>query len=269
MDEQELLDVCRGENGVWLGRTAEGELFTRVAGGWQPYDFNGLHEGYYPYCTFTALAQAGGAFYLAGTDKAGLPHVFLSLLGGVWEEQNLIARNPVRGEVRAEGEVVRILYDAQEKQVFLLCRGGQLVTLPDCPKCVRILPLHRPDVIDGRLEDGEITVRFADGGEERVNVKNAVQYRVAKSFAQQLIQQGGVLVDVRTPEAYAEDTVPGSVNVPLEELDLWLNGQLQSRILVFVCRTGSLADVAVRYARRQGFARAYSLGGTLALAHME
>lgn len=268
MDEGKLLDVCRGENGVWLGRTPQGQLFVRREGAWQPYDFNGLHRGYYPRCTFTALARASGVFYLAGTDEKGWPHLFLSLLGGVWEERELVAKHPLKGEVRAEGEVVRILYDDREKQVFLLCWGGRLVTLPDCPKCVRILPLRRPDVTDGRLESGKITVYFADGSEQCVAVENAVQYRVALSFAQNLMKQGGVLADVRTAQDYARDALPGSVNVPLEQLDLWLNDQPKTRPMVFVCRTGSLADVAVRYARRFGFSQAYSLGGTHEWAHL-
>lgn len=270
MNEKDFADLCKGdEGGVWIGRTSQGDLFVRREGAWEAHDFNALHKGYYPRCVFTALARAGGLFYLAGVDGEGRPHIFTSLLGGVWEERGLTAKHPLKGEVRATGKVLRILYDEVENQVFLLCGNGQLVTLPDCPKCLSILELREKDVADGRIADREIVVRFADESEQRISLEKAVQYRVAASFMRELLLRGGVVVDVRTAQEYLQDALPGSVNVPLEELDTWLAGQEKKREVVFVCRTGALADVAVRYARRQGFARAYSMGGTNLFAHVE
>lgn len=254
--------VCRAEDqDVWLGVDDTGKAFFRRDGKWEFYDFNALHRGYYDPCRFTTAARAGGLFYLAGLDEAGAPHVFSSLLGGVWEERNLTARRPMEGEVRASGAVKRILYDDDSTQVFLICQNGQLVTLPDCPKCVRILDLPGGPAEDGWLEDGCVAVRMTSGAVERVPLSKAVQYRVSESFAAQQMQNGACLVDLRNPGEFAAGHMAGSVNVPMEDMDLWLRGRDPGQTVIFVCRTGIQADEAVRYARRAGFSHSYSLGG--------
>lgn len=241
-----------------LGRSPAGALYQKTQSRFVPYDFNGIHAGYYPVCTFTALARAGGLFYLAGQDEAGAPHVFSSLLGGVWEERNLTARHPLLGERRAAGHIFHILYDEERNQVFLVCES-ELVTLPDCPRCVRITDLPGR-AKEAKLEGREIVLRLENGAQTRISADSVAQYRVSREYLASLLAQGGRLIDLRTPAEYAAKHPPDALSVPLEEAEEWLEAQDRAIPLVFFCHTGVNADRLARYARTRGFARAYSMG---------
>lgn len=61
-----------------------------------------------------------------------------------------------------------------------------------------------------------------------------------------LIKDGAFLLDVRTPGEFHDGSVPGAVNIPLDQLELELN-QLEGKthIIVF-CKSGTRAGKAQR-----------------------
>ncbi|GIW25246.1 rhodanese-like domain-containing protein [Meiothermus sp.] len=64
-------------------------------------------------------------------------------------------------------------------------------------------------------------------------------------------KQGALLLDVRSPLEYASGHVPGSVNIPLEQLLDHL-AALKSP-LVTICATGSRAGLAAEVLEYEGF----------------
>jgi rhodanese-related sulfurtransferase len=271
MDSSPLEDVCGpSRDGLRLARDAAGGVFLARNGPWERFDFNRTYAGYYPACSFTAAAYAGGVFYLAGLDESGGPQLFSSLAGGVWEIRDLTMRHPLLGQMRPSGKVVRILYAETVEQLFLICRNGQLVTLPDCPRCVRILQVGEGEAVDGVLEGSMIIIHFADGSRHSIPAAYAAQYRVSLSFVKEKLSRGDVkIVDLRSPAEYEQSHLPRSINLPMEGLHEWLAAQEKHETLVFLCRMGVQADRAVEFAREQGFSRSYSLGGINRTAHVE
>jgi rhodanese-related sulfurtransferase len=265
-----LLDVSStADNEVRLARSPSGRLYVRRGDRWELYDFNEMYRGYYPACTFTALTYAGGMFHLAGVDEQGHAHVFSSLAGNVWEERNLVSLQPMEEPIRLKGKVSRILFDDESEQLFLICANGQLATLPDCPKCVKIIRLRNSPAEDGWFDEDCIVVRFADGSTQRIPKYDAVQYRVSLGYACRCLRQGAVLVDLRTPDEYSAGHLRGSINIPFELLGEDLRKIDPRKLVIFVCRIGIKADEAVSYARKNGYSRAYSLGGINILSHIE
>ncbi|MDR3248061.1 MAG: rhodanese-like domain-containing protein [Treponema sp.] len=271
MDSSLLVDICGpSRDGQRLARDAAGNLFLARNGPWEQFDFNGTYAGYYPACSFTAAAYAGGVFYLAGLDGSGCPQLFSSLMGGVWEIRDLTMRHPILGHQRPSGEVLRILYAETVEQLFLVCRHGQLVTLPDCPHCVRILQVGEGEVVDGAIEGSLIIIHFADGTRQTVPIAYAAQYRVSMSFVKEKLDRGeATLVDLRSPAEYEQYRLPHSINITMDRLHEWLAAREKHETLVFLCRLGIQADRAVEFAREQGFSRSYSLGGIHKAAHVE
>lgn len=53
-----------------------------------------------------------------------------------------------------------------------------------------------------------------------------------------------LLIDVRDSEEYAKASLPGSVNIPTEELEKKLPGMKVDRPIVFVCSTGARSGEA-------------------------
>ena len=75
-----------------------------------------------------------------------------------------------------------------------------------------------------------------------------------------------VLIDVRTPEEFRSERIPGAINLPLGEI---VKGNLPAQLddknrLYFVyCRSGRRSALAVKLLEALGFKNACNLGGIL------
>lgn len=70
---------------------------------------------------------------------------------------------------------------------------------------------------------------------------------------------GSVLLDVRTAAEYDEGHVPGSINIPLDELEYSLEAEPQARVFVY-CRSGSRSANACLILQNEDF-DAVNIGG--------
>lgn len=77
-----------------------------------------------------------------------------------------------------------------------------------------------------------------------------------------------ILLDVRTPEEYAEVRIPGAVLIPLDDLMDRVAEISREKPLVVVCRSGGRSMMGIQTLRMAGFQQAlYNLeGGTMAWA---
>ena len=77
-------------------------------------------------------------------------------------------------------------------------------------------------------------------------------------------REGAVLLDVRTPEEYAEGHIPGSVNVPLQQIDGITSALADKDKTVFVyCRSGARSSQAVAFMKQMGYTEVHNIGGIL------
>ena len=73
---------------------------------------------------------------------------------------------------------------------------------------------------------------------------------------------GGVLLDVRTPEEYRAGHVPGSRNVPLDQLSRIGEAAPGKDAPLFVyCHSGARSRQAVGVLRRMGYENVRNIGG--------
>ena len=72
--------------------------------------------------------------------------------------------------------------------------------------------------------------------------------------------EDAVLLDVRTPEEYAEGHLPGSVNLPLDRIETIAIAP--SRPLFVYCRSGASSAQACSILKRRGY-DARNIGGVL------
>lgn len=81
------------------------------------------------------------------------------------------------------------------------------------------------------------------------------------------IGRDGQLIDVRQPEEVADGTLPGAVNIPLDDLPARV-GELDSgRRVVLLCRSGGRSTQAAQFLTSSGFGDVVNLaGGMLAWA---
>ena len=69
---------------------------------------------------------------------------------------------------------------------------------------------------------------------------------------QELIEQGAFLVDVRTPEEFAEGSVPGAVNIPLDVLPGKLAEFSGKAHTIVFCRSGARSGMAKTFLENNG-----------------
>ena len=67
-------------------------------------------------------------------------------------------------------------------------------------------------------------------------------------------------VDVRSAEEFAEKSVEGSVNIPVDTIEEGLSAYSKDTVLIFYCSAGSRAEKALKTAKEMGFTNVYNLG---------
>ena len=76
---------------------------------------------------------------------------------------------------------------------------------------------------------------------------------------------GAVLLDVRTPQEYREGHIPGSQNVPLQQLDnVEEVTENKDTVLYVYCRSGARSRQAVSLLYHLGYTIVHNIGGIAA-----
>lgn len=86
------------------------------------------------------------------------------------------------------------------------------------------------------------------GGGETADLKN-------------IIEQGAFLVDVRTPGEFADGHVKGSVNIPLDSVQVQLSKFKDKKNIIVFCRSGGRSSQAKSILEQNGFTNVVN-GGT-------
>ena len=77
--------------------------------------------------------------------------------------------------------------------------------------------------------------------------------------------EGAVLLDVRTPQEYREGHIPGSQNMPLQQLDKVEEvTENKDTILYVYCRSGARSRQAVSLLQAMGYTHVHNIGGIAA-----
>ena len=73
---------------------------------------------------------------------------------------------------------------------------------------------------------------------------------------------GAVLLDVRTPQEYAQGHLPGSRNIPLDEIGQAAEAVTDLNTPLFIyCHSGARSAQATAALRRMGFQHVTNIGG--------
>lgn len=75
-----------------------------------------------------------------------------------------------------------------------------------------------------------------------------------------LLAEGAQLVDVRSAGEFAGGHAPGSVNIPLQEIDRRAGELDPGRWVIVCCASGTRSAAARRRLRRRGFGRVLNAG---------
>ena len=114
----------------------EGRLFIQG----QFFDFNSKYKESYPEIYFTCGIRIGEGYAAAGRAADGHPVLFRSVLGNEWTETPLISGEE-DGYKKAEGTIIAIDYESASERLFLISDHNELIIIPTCRRCIRIIDL--------------------------------------------------------------------------------------------------------------------------------
>jgi len=81
-----------------------------------------------------------------------------------------------------------------------------------------------------------------------------------------ILEDGGALIDVRTPQEYSAGALPGAKNIPLNGIPGVLESLPKDQPVLLYCRSGARSGMAQRYLVEAGF-DAHNIGGYMTYAH--
>lgn len=92
------------------------------------------------------------------------------------------------------------------------------------------------------------------------NLFGGPQNRIDPAAAAQLLADGAMLLDVRTPQEFASGAVKGAINIPLQQLGARVCELPTDRAIVAYCRSGARSATAVSSLVKAGY-DAHDVGG--------
>ena len=81
------------------------------------------------------------------------------------------------------------------------------------------------------------------------------------SFLQQIIREGGQLIDVRSPVEFSQGALRGAINMPINSFQYLKDSIDSSKPVVLYCRTGARSGMAKNYLEQLGFDQVHNIGG--------
>lgn len=87
-----------------------------------------------------------------------------------------------------------------------------------------------------------------------------IQYGKIKKQIPRWIDEGGVIVDVRTAEEFRAGSAKGSINIPLNELEKKSLGLDKNKTIILCCASGIRSGMAVSALKSKGFKNVVNAG---------
>jgi phage shock protein E len=85
---------------------------------------------------------------------------------------------------------------------------------------------------------------------------------VSAKSARTHLQQGALVVDVRTNAEFQAHHLPNALHIPLEEFDTLVARRIKDKdqVLLLHCQSGRRSHAAIRKLAQLGYTRAFNLG---------
>ena len=80
-------------------------------------------------------------------------------------------------------------------------------------------------------------------------------------FVEEVMGEGGQLIDVRSAVEFNQGSLDGAVNMPIESFQYLKDGIDNSKPVLLYCRTGARSGMVKNYLDQLGFDQVHNIGG--------
>ena len=263
--DADLISVdSNGETCLAVSREGKVLILDNLSRG-RVLDYNQVYQSLGTTFHMRGISCCGKGYLVMGTamDNDGAPVLFRTDEGEVWTEVNLDLINDVMSGVffpirmNAAGPL--------EDQILVGADDGKLLTLSSCAKCTKLKELTDQSIRAlARSSDGYVLMA-GDGFWFDVASADALRTYSIKAEQAKADQEAGAafIVDVRTPEEYADGHIPGAVHIPLDRVADQLERLIPDKTarIIFYCSVGGRSGTALETALELGYTQVYNLGG--------
>lgn len=199
---------------------------------------------------FTALVQ---------DRETGKTDIITSPLGSVWGE--ITPSDFAESDIDLKGNENFVINDfiVIDDQLYLGCNDGILITMTSCSKCYTLKKAADFNIESIEYDNEKIFISNYNNKKE-IDLSSARQKNIKADEALKLSEKGAILADVRSKEEFAEDNFNGSINVPVDEFEAWLQTQSKDETIIVYCSSGARSAKAVEIAEKLGYKKIYNLG---------
>jgi phage shock protein E len=82
-----------------------------------------------------------------------------------------------------------------------------------------------------------------------------------------IVENGGQLIDVRSPDEFLQGSLQYAVNIPIESIPTCVDQLDKNKPVMLYCLSGIRANMVKRFLESLGFEDVRNLGGIRQLAH--
>ncbi len=144
-------------------------------------------------------------------------------------------------------------------RLYAGCDNGLVVVFTECIKCYKLKKICDIDIKSMNI-NGD-TMYVSDGKKNmQINMSDIGGELIEVDEVNTLTSNGGILIDVRSADEFAEKSVSGSVNIPVDNIETGLAAYGKDTALIFYCESGTRSADAVKKAKAIGYTNVYNLG---------
>jgi phage shock protein E len=86
-------------------------------------------------------------------------------------------------------------------------------------------------------------------------------YQYDCEFLKTKLDEGGQLIDVRTPFEFNQGALHGAVNMPIDRFQALMKKIDQKKPVLLYCRTGARSEMVKQYLEQLGYDQVHNIGG--------
>jgi rhodanese-related sulfurtransferase len=87
----------------------------------------------------------------------------------------------------------------------------------------------------------------------------------AKVDLKQLVKDGAVILDVRSPAEFSGGHVKGAINIPLQQIEKAVSKFKKEQVIITCCASGMRSGSAKSFLKSKGFSQVHNGGGWTSL----
>ncbi len=217
------------------------------------------NETYGKNVTFKKLVNWNGVIAaLVEDNDTGATQIITSPAGTVWMDAT--PTDFAEADVQTSDFIINDMLVSGD-QMYLGCDDGLLITMPICTKCATLKQVCDFDITE--LEESEGTLYlYGRSDQAQIDLSEARQSEISAETALELSSSGeAVLVDLRSAEEFAANSIDGAVNVPSDGFANWLATQSVDSTIIVYCASGTRSAKAIETALELGYLNVYNAGG--------